>query len=977
MTIFRQTLLYLILLLAAIIPFDILGIGMKVIKTYPSTPLATAKVWDIATYGDTWAFFATQDGLMQYDGSMVMIFSLKNNYSLRSVNLDEDNKRLFVGGINEFGYFFPSEKTSLEYVCLSDSVGNDRHIGNVWGIYSSNNIVYAQGDSNIIIYDERKNTYVIIDTKCKLDCSRMIDEVLWLGTDDGLKFLMGKNVVDAPGADILKGMRLRAILPLEGAMLVVTAANGIFRYNRQSVTLLESVTKDALTLGDIFSADVRGDLLALGSIDNGVGVIDLSSGEMNRYDEGSGLPNNTILSVKFDATGDLWCALDPGVAKIQLTLPVETFSNKSLPIGTGYAMTIHNGKMYLGTNRGLFYVDYFPGTNISRSTFHKVEGISGQVWGLSKIGDDLFCCHDRGLFFIKNGIAKKIGDIYGVWDIQQIQGKPDMAYAGTYFGIFILKKTPSGWTVERQLDGYDGSCYNFVQESPEYIWSNDGEEGLSRLRIDNSSGRVIERKNYKTTADKFLLTADISISRIDNDIYFSTPFGLYRFDSKQDAIVADEKISLLLGSPKQLRRVKKTGGWLYAHTGKEIIKADPEGTLGVKRIPIAFSEARPTHDGDVLFEVAPNYVSYPTPGGYLFLDFSESSSLGDSDTNGKSSHPSEPMSRINRLAVTNVADSAVYHGNFLKKKGEIVLKYGENSIKFEFGSPEQALVGTRYSCRLNGGKWSAPISSNIKEYTGLKEGAYHFEVKAIGVDGTESYDSIDFEVLPPWWRSIWALIGYAILVGLTIYGVVLLEKRRVKRKQAQLTREKDEEIARQQMNFEWESKLKDHKIVKLEKEKLNEELKHKAQEMAGIMINLSRKNETLQTVKKELQNILSLLPRTSSDAKKAIQELQGKVNVDLRSDDVIKRVEEEFDLAHNDFIKNLRKRFPDLTNNEVLMCAYIKLNLSTKEIAPLLNISVRGVETMRYRIRKKFNLEREESLTDFLTKDSDENNIGE
>ncbi|MBD5355754.1 MAG: hypothetical protein HDR88_01955 [Bacteroides sp.] len=942
---------------------------MKVIKTYPSTPLANAKVWDIATYGDNWAFFASQDGLMQYDGSTVMLFSLRNNYSLRSVNLDAEKERLFVGGINEFGYFTPSHTSSLEYVCLSDSVGDDRHIGNIWGIYPYNNFVYAQGDTNIIIYDREKNTHTRVDTNCKLDCSRMIDGVLWLGTDKGLKFLMGKDVIDAPGADLLKGKRIRAILPLEGAILVVTSASGVYRYNRQGIMLLESVSKAAISMGDVFSADVKDNLLALGSIDNGVGVIDLSSGEMLRYDEGTGLPNNTILSVKFNSKGDLWTALDPGVAKIQLTLPVETFSNKSLPIGTGYALAVDNGKMYLGTNRGLFYVDYFPGNNLSGSSFRKVEGISGQVWGLSKIDNDLFCCHDRGLFLLKNGQAIKIDNISGVWNVQQVPGNPDKAYAGTYFGLFILKKTPQGWQVTQQVDGYDGSCYNFVQESPSYIWSNDGEEGIYRLKIDTVTGKITERHNYKKTSDGFPLTGNISLSRIDNDIYFSTPFGLYRYDSKQEGIVLDERLSLLIGSPKQVRRIKKTNGWLYAHTGKEIIQADPAGILGMKRIPISFAESRPPHDGDVLFEVAPNYIAYPTPGGYLFYDFADSKSLDTKPADENDSIAGKPLSRINRVSVTNVSDSTVYQGNFLAKKGDIVLKYGENSIKLEFGSLDQSLLGTRYSCRLNNGKWSVPGSAIIKEYTDLEEGSYHFEVKAIGVDGAESIDSIDFKVLPPWWRTIWAMIGYVLIAAIAVYGGLLFEKRRVRQKQILIAKEKDEEMARQQMNFEWESKLKDHKIVELEKEKLDKELKHKAQEMAGVMMNLSHKNETLQTVKKELQNILSLLPRTSSDARKAIQELQGKVNIDLRSDDVIKRVEEEFDLAHNDFIKKLRKRFPDLTNNEVLMCAYIKLNLSTKEIAPLLNISVRGVETMRYRIRKKFNLEREESLTEFLTRD--------
>lgn len=188
----------------------------------------------------------------------------------------------------------------------------------------------------------------------------------------------------------------------------------------------------------------------------------------------------------------------------------------------------------------------------------------------------------------------------------------------------------------------------------------------------------------------------------------------------------------------------------------------------------------------------------------------------------------------------------------------------------------------------------------------------------------------------------------------------------MRQRQLDVVREKDEEMARRQADFEWESRLKDHKIVELEKEQLDKELRHKAQEMANVMMNLAHKNETLQTVKKELQSILPMIPKSNAEARNAISELQGKVTVDIKSDDVLNRVVEEFDLVHNDFIKHLKNRFPDISNNEVLMCAYLKMGLSSKEIAPLLNISVRGVETMRYRIRKKFNLGREENLMDFL-----------
>lgn len=953
--------LLLVINVVCLFPPKIHALGLKMIQTFPNTPLFNSKSWTIDIFDDDWAYFATQDGVLQYDRSGVLLFDLNNHNAIRSVKVDKDQNRVYVGGISEFGYFLPSASGSLEYVCLSDSIDQDRHIGNIWGVYPLNGTVYAQGDMRIIIYDEQTGNHDLIDAGVKLDCSGMIDDVLWFGTSDGLKFLMGKKVVDAPGADALKGMRIRAVLPFGDSILVVTSDKGVYCYDRTNLIHLEAASRAALELGEVFSADVKGNVLALGSIDNGVGVIDLTSGSTKLYNESTGLPNNTVLCLKFDGYGDLWTGLDIGVAKIQLTFPMETFTNNSLPIGSGYVLSTVKDKMYLGTNRGLFYVGYFPGTDLSRSTFRRVEGIMGQVWGIVMIGDDLFCCNDRGLYLINGDKSTMIEGVSGAWDIQPMRNDPSRAYVGTYFGFKVVRKEGRTWKFERSVGGYDGSCYNFVQESPARLWSDDGDGGVYCLSIDTARMRVDKIQNYKVTSNGNPLTSEVYISRIDNDIVFSTPSGLYRYDARSGKIINDERLSVLLGSPRSVSRVEKTGGWLYALTDKEIIQSDPAGILGSRRIPLPVSETKPMHNGNVLFPVSKDYVAYPTRNGYAFFDFSD-------PLTEESLQVRKPLARINRVAVTAMKDSTVFQGNFLGVKDEIVLNYSENSLKIEFGSTLESSQGVVYCGRLNNDKWSAPVSANVKEFTNLHEGKYTFEVKAIGADGSESVDSITFCVLPPWWRSIWAIIGYVVLAGFAVWGCVLLEKRRVRRKQLALVKAKDEELARQQADFEWESRLKDHKIVELEKEQLDKELRHKAQEMANVMMSLTHKNEMLQTVKRELQDITQMLPRTMSDARKAIQELQGKVTVDIKSDDVLKRVEEEFDIVHNDFIKNLRSEYPDLTNNEVLMCAYLKMNLSTKEIAPLLNISVRGVETMRYRIRKKFNLEREDSLTDFLSK---------
>lgn len=937
--------------------FEASSIGLKEVREYPNTPLSNAKTWDIDIYDDSWAYFATEDGLVQYDGSMPRIFQLNNRNPLRSVNVDGNQGRVYVSGINEFGYFVPSTETSLKYVCLSDSVGEDRQIGNIWGIYPGHGSVMAQGDGQIIIYDEKTAEHKVVNAGMKLDCSNVIDGVMWLGTDRGLKFLMGSAVTAAPGAGDLDGIRIRSILPFGNGILVVTADKGIYSYDRSSLTRLEGASLAAMRLGEVFSADIHDDILALGSIDNGVGVVDLTTGNMHIYDEENGLPNNTVLRVKFDRKGDLWAGLDLCVVKIRITNPVETFNNKALPIGSGYVLSTVDGKMYLGTNRGLFYVDFLPGADLSRSEFHRVDGLRGQVWGLSKVDNRLFCCHDRGLFVLHDGKAERIGDVNGVWNVVRAVDDPNLAYVGTYSGFYKIHRENGEWKMGNKIGGDDGSCYNFAMESSGVLWRFDGGEGVFRLHLDANKDRIARSENFVSASDGFSLLNDVSISRIDNDIYFSTENGIYRYDSKENKIIHDEHMSLMLGSPRKVRRLKKTGGWLYALTDKEILQADPAGILGLKRIPLTVPEIRTVHEGDVLFDVAPDYVAYPTPLGFSFFDFSEKMDVKAMDTE---------KARINLVAISSSNDSIVYTCNFKGTKAPIVLDYKDNSIKIVYGTSGDELPGTLYSYRLNDEKWSIPSPLKIKEFTNLHEGDYRFEVRIISPEGTESLDGVDFRILPPWWRSAWAMAAYAVILLALLWFVFWLEKRRVRMHQLEIAREKDAEMARQQADFEWESRLKDHKIVELEKEQLDKELRHKAQEMANVMMSLAHKNETLQTVKKELQSILPMIPRTNSEARAAITDLQGKVAIDIKSDDVLNRVVEEFDLVHNDFIKRLKNRFPDISNNEVLMCAYLKMGLSTKEIAPLLNISIRGVETMRYRIRKKFNLDREESLTDFL-----------
>ncbi len=291
------------------------------------------------------------------------------------------------------------------------------------------------------------------------------------------------------------------------------------------------------------------------------------------------------------------------------------------------------------------------------------------------------------------------------------------------------------------------------------------------------------------------------------------------------------------------------------------------------------------------------------------------------------------------------ADTAVYASSPFGTRAIPRISYGENTLRMEFAAGASGFEGpVMYRCRLDGDEWSAPTPIGMKEYTDLREGRYLFEVEATFADGTVATDSVEFVILPPWYRTWVALAVYALLLCALAILLVRIERRRV------ITRE---EQAEKRLRSE---------IDTLEKEKLDLALRHKSSELANSMLNITRKNEILTEIKEDLKECLSASTLNPTDTRRRLAVVCNKIEDNISGDDILRRFEEEFDLVNDGFIKKLAEKHPELRRNERLLAAYLKMGLSTKEIAPLLNISVRGVETMRYRLRKKMGLERGESI---------------
>lgn len=913
-----------------------------------------SQTWQIETYNDNWVYFANQKGMLQFDGNDWNTFPLNNGSDVRSVLPSTSRKRIYVGGINEFGYFEPTSQGKLAYVCLSDSLsGEDREIGNVWGIHENDDILYLQGEGKVLKYLNGK--HVTLHSNWRIDCSYMVNGILYVGTEKGVWVVVGNSFFPLQGAEILESERIRGIVPYKKGIIIVTAYHGLFYYSENKVTPFLTGAEEFMFRNEVFSAAFTSDLIALGTVHKGILLIDTKTMQVKYFNESNGLQNNTVLSLDFDSWNNLWAGLDSGIDYICLNSPLTNLYSHSY--GTGYSALLADDYLYLGTNRGLYYTHFPVRMDEGQTQIYSMPNSSGQVWNLCKVGNDLFCLHDRGVFLIKGTTMTRISDIVGAWTCQPVLGTTDKMYVGVYGGLYLMEKKNGEWKKVCKIEGLPDSSRFFEQESARVIWISGLNKNI-RVELDETLTKV--QKIVVYDSEKGLpFKREVYVCKINGKICFSTPGGIYNYNKEKDCIELDEQLNKLLNGACAYSRLVEYKGRLVSLNHREICIVDLHKPFNHHAIiPIERSSVELVDGAEAIIPIADSLMVIPNDNGFALCkipmvykqkDFSQSV-------------------HVRNVYLSYPKDSLVYTDNFLSRKNEIEIPYSQNAVRFEYGLSLFAHdEDVSYQYRLNQQEWSDYTGLKVKEYGNLPEGQYTFEVKAVFPDGATSVDAYSFSVLPPWYRTNIAYGCYAVFVLLAFGAVYRWDDIRMNRKKKQAVVEKDKELHEMEKEYEKEKARKEHQIMQLEKEKLEHDLKYKSQEMANLMINFVRKNEMLTEIKSDLLKVVvALKGESGKEPKKMLLLVNNKIDTNIQSDDVLKRIEEQFDLVHNNFMKRLGERHPDLSLNERMMCAYLKMDLSSKEIAPLLNISVRGVETIRYRLRKKFGLEREESLIDYL-----------
>jgi DNA-binding CsgD family transcriptional regulator len=194
--------------------------------------------------------------------------------------------------------------------------------------------------------------------------------------------------------------------------------------------------------------------------------------------------------------------------------------------------------------------------------------------------------------------------------------------------------------------------------------------------------------------------------------------------------------------------------------------------------------------------------------------------------------------------------------------------------------------------------------------------------------------------------------------------MVWLINRRFERSKQKERKKHEKELRVKEQEYEQQSLLAEKEIIRLKNEKLETEKLSLDKELANQTLSIVNKNKFLSRINQEIKRVSD----ETSDGlvKSRMAVLKKRIDKEIDNQHQKKIFESYFEEVHAGFFERLKEKFPQLSPKDLTLCAYIRMNMSTKEIATLLNISDRGVEISRYRLRKKLGITREVNLSTFL-----------
>lgn len=915
---------------------------------------AATQNWAISQDSNGYIYFANNDGLLSFNGVEWNLTRVSSSSPLRSILVDSRDK-IYAGLINDFGIIVKDDNRTSSYRSLKYLVPEEyREFDDIWRIFELEEAIVFQCYRYIFLYKDNKVEVIEPDNLFRFSY-KVGKRVLVHQPGYGLFEIRDGRLHLLPWWQKDSGKEISAILEIaENETLVGTTYNGIYVLKDGQLDEWNTPVNDYIKKNRLYSATMLpGNYYAFGTILKGLIISDREGKVVHIIDNNAGIQNNTILSLYVDRDENLWLGLDNGIDYVEINSPLSYIGSKK--IGTGYCCKVFEGKLYLGTNQGL-YVTPFNDFSAGRD-FELVKNTAGQVWTIEEFDGQLLAGHNNGTFLVKGQAAINISDEDGAWKFLALNDKPDLLIGGHYQGLVLFKKINGEWGFSRKIEGFNESSRYLFQDKDGYIWIGHSGKGIFRLRLNVDAG-IIEDVVQYTDSDGLPSNAGNILFMHREELFVSTSSGIYEFDTGNASFVQSERMNRLFGDSGKIKSlVSDDAGdiWYIGDSESGLLRENED--MSFTRVNIPFRKLKKKYVNEFEFIYAYN-------GNNIFIG------LEDGFVHYAPLIP-KMYNKEYRAFITSVElpyiDSVLYLRVDETNPG-FEFPFRNNSFRFHFAAPFfENEAPLEFSFLLEGlsDKWSNWSDDSYKDFTTLHEGTYTLKLKSRNIYGVESApSSLSFRILPPWRRSTGAYILYLLLSVIFIYLLIRYSVRRMKLAALRQEERHSQELKEREDRFQREALIAEKEIIKLRNDKLRAEMVFRDKELANQTMGIINKNKFLSRVNDDLGNIQDFIVNDAAREKICSLKKRIKKEIDIKHQNKI--FETYFDEANEEFFRQLKEMFPELTPYDLRLCAFIRMNITTKEIATILNISYRGAEVSRYRLRKKMGLPREVNLSSYL-----------
>ncbi|MFO7862719.1 MAG: histidine kinase dimerization/phospho-acceptor domain-containing protein, partial [Salinivirgaceae bacterium] len=766
--------------------------GKLITKHYTTEDYgASAQIWSATSDERGIMYFGANRHVMVYDGENWQHLQAENKSIIRSIDTDSLN-HVYVGSYNEFGVFRTRPNGSYHYTNLSSQLPDTlKNMRNVWKTFTTSHGVYFITETGFYRY--HKNRISFHETQLKALFAAKAHDRIWLinktlgicrvykGNIKPISKLAPFGIGDAGLINIVESKN--------DELYIFSQKKGFFKYSIESDELksipLAPKLREYININALYAAvKLKNNTLALGTLKGGVALID-TAGRLHRIiNSERGLNNGTIYGLYADHFNDLWVYGENGISHVSNSLPIHIFGqNQGIESFTTSALQ-YNNKTYIASLNGLHVLDKHQ-LEIYKDNHQteKIPEITESCWNLHMVRDQLIAPTSKGVFAVDGNHAQNILPHVFAFSVGYSPYFPNKIFIGLRQGLGIadIDFTPDEIPKlrnYRELPEINSRILKIMPVAENEVWLGTHTQGVQLVKFTDQSLSEYQVYKFDETNGLPKNKTNHTPQVIDNQIIIGTKKGVYKAIANQKNTTDpytfryDKAWHSIIPDSMEVSDIVPINDTTFLIEGKKIgfvNKHNPQKKVHTRLFDRIRSEI-----------AAVNYNAHQK---LLNIATSNSFIIADLKKNFPVSQSFIPF--IRKVKITG--DSTIFDGNFINfKTGGIqpkqdaksapVLDYRTNNISFDYASGWYAdAEKTEYAYTLEGFDpgFSPWMHKTQAKYTNLPEGTYQFQLKARNIYGEESnIATFNFTITPPWYRTLWAYILYAVITSLLLLGIL-------------------------------------------------------------------------------------------------------------------------------------------------------------------------------------------------------------